>query len=40
MTIMNYIELLKKNDITPTKQRVELAEIIFSENKHLSLIHI
>ena len=36
MTIMKYIDFLKKNDITPTKQRVELAEIIFSENKHFS----
>ena len=37
MTIMKYIDFLKKNDITPTKQRVELAEIIFSENKHFNL---
>ena len=36
MTIMKCIEFLKKNDITPTKQRVELAELIFRENQHFT----
>ena len=33
---MKCIEFLKKNDITPTKQRVELAELIFRENQHFT----
>lgn len=36
MIIMKCIEFLKKNDITPTKQRVELAELIFRENQHFT----
>ena len=36
MTIMKYVEFLKNNDITPTKQRVVLAEIIFRENQHFT----
>ena len=36
MTLMKCIEFLKKNDITPTKQRVELAELIFRENQHFT----
>ncbi len=33
---MKYIDFLKMNDITPTKQRVELAELIFKENQHFT----
>ena len=33
---MKYIDFLKMNDITPTKQRVELAELIFRENQHFT----
>ena len=36
MTIMKYVEFLKNNDITPTKQRVVLEEIIFRENQHFT----
>tara|TARA_B100000614_G_scaffold189618_1_gene170628 strand:- start:135 stop:530 length:396 start_codon:yes stop_codon:yes gene_type:complete len=33
---MKFVEFLKENGITPTKQRVELAEIIFRENQHFT----
>ena len=36
MVIMKSIEFLKKNDITPTKQRVELADLIFREKQHFT----
>ncbi len=36
MIIMKFVEFLKENGITPTKQRVELAEIIFRENQHFT----
>ena len=36
MVIMKCIDFLKKNGITPTKQRVELADLIFSENQHFT----
>ena len=36
MINMKYIDFLKMNDITPTKQRVELAELIFKENQHFT----
>jgi len=33
---MKTIEFLKKNNISPTKQRVDLAEIIFREKQHFT----
>ena len=36
MIIMKTIEFLKKNNISPTKQRVDLAEIIFREKQHFT----
>ena len=40
MIIMNCIEFLKSNNITPTKQRVELAELIFRENQHFTAANL
>ena len=36
MINMKTIEFLKKNNISPTKQRVDLAEIIFREKQHFT----
>tara|TARA_B100000214_G_C23920256_1_gene605680 strand:+ start:445 stop:849 length:405 start_codon:yes stop_codon:yes gene_type:complete len=36
MVIMKCIDFLKENGITPTKQRVELADLIFRENQHFT----
>jgi Fur family iron response transcriptional regulator len=37
---MNIEFLLKDNNITPTKQRLEIAEIIFSKNQHFTAVEL
>jgi Fe2+ or Zn2+ uptake regulation protein len=37
---MNIKYLLKDNNITPTKQRLEIAELIFAKDQHFTAVQL
>ena len=38
--VSKYLELLKDYGITPTKQRLEIADIIFKKHQHFTAIEL